>query len=173
MGMEIQRQTTYDCRECIRNDWAEKQGRICFLPEIGDEVNDITISSTLTTKPEEVGEEGEILYKAGEVLLEVTPDVLLSEILPDALEVYSKMSTYDALKFLCKNVCPKSLLTAEVDEIIKMESFCREYHVPVHAGVGYLDYPKRIVDAFNLIGSARERVRAREMEEMKQGSGVK
>ena len=172
--MEIQRQSTYDCRECVRNDWAKKQGRICFLSDIDDgEAKDIIVTNTITTKSDNPGEEGDILYLAGKVLLAVTPEVLLSEIIPDILDIYTKMSVYDALKFLCKSICPKSLLTAEVDEIIKMESFCREYHIPVYEGYGYLDYPKRIVDAFCLIGLARERVRAREMEEMKQKSRVK
>jgi hypothetical protein len=86
----------------------------------------------------------------------------------EIMDVEVKWSALEVLKYIFPGVCPKSLITAEINEMLTMESFCREYHVPpLGAERGYLDYPIQIIDIFGTIGIARERVRSREIAEMK------
>jgi hypothetical protein len=66
-------------------------------------------------------------------------------------------------------VCPKGLINLDVAALLEMEAFCRDYHVPpLGAGVGYLEYPQRMVDAFAVISETRERLRQEELRKVGQ-----
>lgn len=76
-----------------------------------------------------------------------------------------------------KTVCPVSLTDPSYFELIKMESHARDYHVLPYPG-GTLDQPNLVMEAFDVISTARnwyERDRMKKVtEEMKRKQqGVK
>lgn len=111
-------------------------------------------------------------YKVGDVLT-LDGEELCGTFLPLVQAESPDKSIFQCLRSGCKAVCPKGLIDAELSELVEMESFCRDYHVPPYgAGSGYADYPLRMIDAFSTISIARERVRAKEMASIQRQQGA-
>jgi hypothetical protein len=162
MNKKPARQKLYDCRRCQDSGDFEKLN--CFW--YGGEVQQVEFHSTIKDKSENV-----ICTKG--TVREFTAEELLEDFLPELTEAFPSLSLFQALGEGCRSVCPKSLVTPEVDEMLQMESFCRDYHVPPYgASTGYFDYPVGVIQSFGVISIARERVQMRELEELRNsGSG--
>ena len=89
---------------------------------------------------------------------------LIDELLPEVMDTNEDMSPLEALHKT--NVCPKSLISIEVEGLVKMEAFCKNYNLPPFGSeVGYLDYPQKLVDIFSVIDNTRERMNLKLLKE--------
>ena len=159
MHSEASRQTLYNCKRCRKSGDVDK--RNCFW--YGDEVQKIKAF-------QDVADKDEILLKQNEVN-EITSDELIAFI-SDVMFMYPQLSPLEVCFNIFKAVCPKSLIEGGLDEMLSMEAFCREYHVPpLGAEIGYLDYPNILVQSFGVIGVTRDRVRAKEMKQLEANHG--
>lgn len=148
----------YNCKHC--QEVKEIDKRQCFW--FGDEVQEICAEQNVDNMY------GNRIITKGEKY-NVSSDELIS-IITEIVNTYDKFSCLAACRTVFPQVCPKSLITNGIDQLLSMEAFCRDYHVPpLGASVGYLDYPQILVEIFGTISVARERVRARELAEIKAG----
>ena len=133
--------------------------RQCFHPVFGHEENPVVITAPVMDRESQVN-----LYEQGQTLEEMSAEKFLDSFISQVKKLYPDMSTMDIIKRFCRGTCPKGFMTQECGDLIEAEAFCREYRVsPLGAEVGFLDYPRKLVDAFGVISIARERVRAAEM----------
>lgn len=65
-----------------------------------------------------------------------------------------------------KTVCPVALIDADDFELLKLESYARDYHVLPYPG-GSLDQPNLIMEAFDVIATARNWYERDRMDEMR------
>ena len=157
MNSETLRQRQYDCRLCQESGNIDK--RNCFW--FGDEVQQIKVNQDVED------ENGNIILKAKQEIEVESDDELLEQVIKIG-DVHHKLSTLDICRSIFPTVCPKSLISEGVDSLLSAESFCREYSIPpLDSKIGYLDYPQILIDTFGVIACARERVRAKEMAEMR------
>ena len=148
MNKEPARQKQYNCRLCrLKEQDAE---RCCYW--FNGEVHDLQAVQDVTD------EDGNLALRKGQVLNSVSPEQLIDNLIT-ITDAWPKLSTLQALKTIFPKVCPKSLLTDEIDMLLSMEMFSREYGMkPLGDDTGYLEYPLVFVETFGIISSARERV---------------
>jgi hypothetical protein len=148
-------QREYDCDFCQSSGRYEK--RVCYHPSFGNEANEVEVSQVV------YNDDDEITYDAG-YMIELTAEDICTSFIPTCQRRNTDLSAMKILQRFARSVCPKSLITRDVADLIEAEAFCREYHVTLlGADVGYLDYPLKLVEAFGIITVARERVKAAEL----------
>lgn len=76
----------------------------------------------------------------------------------------------DVMNAVAPAVCVKSMGTEEMQKLITLESFSREYHVPPLGDTPLGEYPAKLIDIFCVIGNVREKFRIKEMEAYKQSA---
>jgi len=141
-----------------------KDRRTCFHPIFGCKEGTVKITAPVAGK-----EKGTVKYKQGDELTDVTVDQFLKVLVPEIKAQDPQLTTLGVIRKYCKFVCPRGFITQETGDLVRAESFCREYHVPpLGSEQGYLDYPVKLVDAFGVISSARDRFNA---EEQRQRTG--
>ncbi len=157
MNKTSARQKEYNCRAC-RDKNRDKQ-RNCFWFN-GEEQDIVAV--------QQVDDEYEtILFKKNQKLQNVDVEKLMGYLI-EITDAYPQLSPLGALRLIFPSVCPKSLFSEDIDLVLSMESFCREYGLrPLGDEVGYLDYPIIFVETFGTIGSARERVMLQDLKETK------
>lgn len=149
--MDSKRQKMYDCRLCQKTNRIEKFN--CFW--FGDEEQDVEINATIKDEYDNP------VCTQGERKTMTPEDV--DNLLIDVTDAHPDWSALQALRIICPGVCPKSLITKQIDELLIMESFCRDYHMPLLGDTPYLDYPLGFRDMIWQVGVTRERVRAQEI----------
>lgn len=153
----------YKCGLCRQSDpFSESKlgaDRVCYL--FGREHDELEV-----IVHQDVEKDGMILLKSGEKLRLSKNEII--DFIEDITDMFPKLSALDALKTVFPTVCPKSLMDQEVDGLITMESFCRDYHVPpLGSDIGYLDYPCRMIQAFAAISTIRERTKMKDIANMR------
>ena len=158
MNAETLRQKHYNCRSCEDNDF-DKGNRVCFW--FNGEVQEVQFVQDLEDK-----DRGIRICKQGERREVSAEDI--DEILIQVMDADPRMSPLEALKFSLPNVCPKSLIDSEMDELVAMEAFCKSYNLrPLGDQIGYLDYPIKLREIFATISKAQERVHMKEIAAMR------
>lgn len=74
------------------------------------------------------------------------------------------MPVFQILLTYFRKLCPASLIDPRFHELIKMESHARDYHVLPYPG-GSLDQPNLVIEAFDVISTARNWYERDRMEE--------
>lgn len=163
-GSEAGRQKLYDCDYCQRSDLYRK--RNCFW--FGEEKQDVEIFR------EVVGEGGEVIFCRGEVCGGVTSDSICDDLIPLIQDIHRNDSAFKILIRFISKVCPKSLITSEIDNYVLMEMMAKEYSVkPYGDNVGFLDYPYELLNVFSVIVATRERVKLEQLKEAQANMGAR
>ncbi len=156
VGSETARQRTYDCSVCRRKELDLE--RNCYF--YGEEEQEVEFFQDI--QDEDLG----LVFKKGQKI-RATTETICSELLPELLDIFKNESPFEVLQRILKRVCPKSLITEEIDHFITLEMFAKEYHIPPYAGIGLEDYSQRMVSVFSAIVATRERVKAKEIREIR------
>lgn len=107
------------------------------------------------------------MFEQGEEIEDVSAEDLMEHIIPQIVEQHPEASTLDIFKKFLRGTCPRAFVDPAIGDIIEAEAFCREYHVsPLGANVGFLDHPTKLVQAFGIIATARERYKEQRMKQM-------
>lgn len=156
MNQEHIRQKEYNCRKCRKEGKIDK--RICYWFQ-GE-------SHDLTPRMQIEDENGQPILVRDKVLPDMDIPALV-DVLIEITDTYPTLSPLEALRNCFPSVCPKSLINEQIDMLLAMESFCKEYGLKPLGEVGYLDYPCVFVDVFSAICAARDRYQMKQMQEMK------
>ena len=149
----MSRQKAYDCSICKKKLFDQ---RACYFFKPQEQ--------EITFVQDVVNDDGNVIFKKDKKKDMVDVEEIVDEIIPDIMDCYKETSAFKAC--LKTNICPKSLMTDEVSEVINMESFCKDYHLqPLGKDVGYLDYPRILVELFGIIGTTRDRVNLETLQE--------
>jgi hypothetical protein len=160
MNSKPARQQAYNCKKCRAGK--DIESRICYWFDGEGEGEEKEVPVALDAETEEKY----VIFKKNDVL-NLTAEGVIGA-LGEIRDVHSQYSSLELCRIFFPRVCPKSLITKEVDELLVMESFCKEYHMLPIPNVSYFDLPVVVRDVFVQIATTRDRVNAKELREVGQ-----